>query len=719
MNGQALSPPSQAFHGVAAKPREVARFTFTNEAGEPLYYKVRYEPGKTGGEKSFQFFQGNGQPGRGCEPVLYNLPKVLEAGTVIITEGEAKADLLNSWGMVATSMDSGAGSKLTDEMITQLSGRRIVILRDNDEPGLKFAEITARALVNECPEVKVVLLPGLPEKGDILDWVREPGNDWSRLAQIIENAEPWKNSEIVETQEWLEPLLFGEIETPEIPCELLPAEIGAFCKAVTDAAQTPQALSVMLALPTLAACLQKRFEVCPYGDDYSEPVSIWAVTALDPGNRKTAVKAALTDPLTTWESEQGELLKARIRETDLIRDVNLKRIEQLKAKAAKPETPDEDREQYMREISELQNETPDAVKSPRIWTDDVTPERLQALLADNGERMALLSDEGGIFEVMAGLYSNGRVNLNVFLQGHAGAPVRVDRQGRTVTLNKPALTFGLAVQPDIISDLAHRSKRLFRGTGTLARFLYCIPKSTVGHRDITRRVSIPPSVKMAYNTKIKELLDIEPVYDEQGREQARMLTLTPDALQAWEVFCWYIESRQGPNGEFYAFQDWSSKLPGAALRIAGLLHVAEHGPANPKINRQTMEKALDLCDLLIVHAKAAFDLMGDDQASNDAKAVLDWIISQRKPSFTQNEAYKSIRRFRSIDRLNKALQMLSLRHIISEPIKKKTGGRPTIVYTVNPDIEIHYRVQKAQKGQKAGEWETSEPLEPFEPGGRV
>ena len=100
MNGQALSPPSQAFHGVAAKPREVARFTYTDEKGNPLCWKVRYEPGKNGGKKSFQTFHGDNQPGRGGKQVLYNLPRVLEAGTVIITEGEAKADLLNSWGMV-------------------------------------------------------------------------------------------------------------------------------------------------------------------------------------------------------------------------------------------------------------------------------------------------------------------------------------------------------------------------------------------------------------------------------------------------------------------------------------------------------------------------------------------------------------------------------------------------------------------------------------------
>jgi putative DNA primase/helicase len=99
-----------------------------------------------------------------------------------------------------------------------------------------------------------------------------------------------------------------------------------------------------------------------------------------------------------------------------------------------------------------------------------------------------------------------------------------------------------------------------------------------------------------------------------------------------------------------------------------------------------MEHALDLCDLLISHARAAFDLMNDDADSNDAKVVLKWIQSRKEPSFTQNEALKEIRRFRKVERLETALKVLASRHIISEPGKKNTGGRPSIVYDVNPEI---------------------------------
>jgi hypothetical protein len=73
---------------------------------------------------------------------------------------------------------------------------------------------------------------------------------------------------------------------------------------------------------------------------------------------------------------------------------------------------------------------PDEIKAPRVWTEDVTPEKLGTLMAENRQCMAVLSAEGGIFGIMAGRYSKGAPNIDIFLKGHAGEPVRVDRGSR-------------------------------------------------------------------------------------------------------------------------------------------------------------------------------------------------------------------------------------------------------------------------------------------------
>jgi putative DNA primase/helicase len=192
-------------------------------------------------------------------------------------------------------------------------------------------------------------------------------------------------------------------------------------------------------------------------------------------------------------------------------------------------------------------------------------------------------------------------------------------------------------------------------------------------------------VKSTYIGETKRLLDIPSVYDEQGNERARILTLSTGAKEVWLQFSQYIESRQGGEGDLHSIQDWTSKLPGAALRIAGLFHVIEHGESLPTISQETMERSLDLCELLIPHARAVFDLMGTDQAISDGKAILRWLISERKESFTQRECLKRHEgRLKRVDRLKKALSVLAERHIISEPFKTVTGRRPSIHYRVNP-----------------------------------
>ena len=122
--------------------------------------------------------------------------------------------------------------------------------------------------------------------------------------------------------------------------------------------------------------------------------------------------------------------------------VNAKTIDRLQNEASKCSNHDEQK-MLLHQINELKLNTPEEIYPPRLWTGDVTPERLQNLLAEHGERMSVLSDEGGIFEIMSGLYNNGQANIDVFLKGHAGSSVRVDRGGRRIIKKYPSLSFGL------------------------------------------------------------------------------------------------------------------------------------------------------------------------------------------------------------------------------------------------------------------------------------
>jgi Protein of unknown function (DUF3987) len=276
--------------------------------------------------------------------------------------------------------------------------------------------------------------------------------------------------------------------------------------------------------------------------------------------------------------------------------------------------------------------------------------------------------------------------MDVFLKSHAGSSVRVDRNSRAAHLHHPLSTFGLAVQPSIIEDLTRGNKKKLIGNGCLARFLYTVPASNVGNRDLTKRKLISEQVQQAYNTGIRSLLDI-PAVTIEGVERPRVLYLEVEALRSWTAFQQALESRMSETGDLVTISDWAAKLPGAVLRLAALSHIVEHGIENPTISRRTIEQTLDLADLLIQHALCAFSLMGADQATTDAKYVTRWLKKNGARSVRQNEIYRGCHgTIARIDRLQKALAILIERHIISDAIVEKTGGRPSIHFYVNPEI---------------------------------
>jgi hypothetical protein len=165
----------------SARPRTiVATYTYSDEAGSPLYQTVRYQP------KDFRQRLPDGTWHlNGVRRVLYRFPELLAApaAPVVVVEGEKDADRLASLGILATTAAMGAG-KWRPEYADALRGRTVYVIPDNDEPGRQHAESIARSL----EDVRIVTLPGLREHGDVSDWL-DAGHDADELRAILEAAQ--------------------------------------------------------------------------------------------------------------------------------------------------------------------------------------------------------------------------------------------------------------------------------------------------------------------------------------------------------------------------------------------------------------------------------------------------------------------------------------------------------------------------------------------------
>src|SRR4051812_14867664 len=193
---------------------------------------------------------------------------------------------------------------------------------------------------------------------------------------------------------WEDPVLFGEIETPDIPASLLPGIFGEFAKHLSDAMETPEALSVMTLLGVISTITAKYFKVSPK-ENWEEPLNIYTLIALPPANHKSIVLKYCTQPLIAWEKEQAVLHEGKIKQQISERKTQEKIIEALRLKIAKTEDSAE-QNKGMREVAEKESALIEVSVLPQLFVNDVTPESLLTLLYEQKGRLAIFSDEGGV-----------------------------------------------------------------------------------------------------------------------------------------------------------------------------------------------------------------------------------------------------------------------------------------------------------------------------------
>jgi hypothetical protein len=468
------------------------------------------------------------------------------------------------------------------------------------------------------------------------------------------------------------------VSVERIPEGVVPGPVGDMARSVAAATETPLELAVMTGLGILAAAVAGKVQVCP-SPGYHEPLQIYTATVLASGNRKTAVMNEMAAPFRNAEALLIEKVTPERKRIQSIRKTEELAIEKLRRKAANGSNS----AAFIEEIAQREASLPDLLVIPRLWTQDVTPEKLGTMMAENGGRMAVISDEGGIFDILAGRYSKtASPNLDLFLQGHSGSPIRVDRGSREpVLINSPALTLVLTPQPDVLRSLSEH--KAFRGRGLLARFLFTIPPSSVGHRK-HETVPIAGYTKDAYDRCISGLLSLPAV---DGPPPT--LRFSPKALERWKAFRRLVEEQMAEDGSLHDLQDWGSKLPGAIARIAGGIHCSLYpGLARPhEIELEIADVAIALGCLFLSNTVAAFRIMQKPEKIEHAEKLLAWIVRNGKPEIHLRDMFRSHQsRFGEMATMMPAIALLQDHGYIRPKDKEKKPGRPSGVYEVNPEL---------------------------------
>ena len=172
--------------GSAQQSQIEATYDYVNEEGILLYQTLRYNP------KDFKQRRPDPEK-RGdwiwnlqeVRRVLFNLTAVLEAvkkrATVFVVEGEKDAVNLTALGFCATTNVGGAGKWKPQYTEVLKTAKRVVIIPDQDEPGLEAAAKIHDLLPNSI----ILELPNLPPKGDVSDWIAAGGTKEDLQALVL------------------------------------------------------------------------------------------------------------------------------------------------------------------------------------------------------------------------------------------------------------------------------------------------------------------------------------------------------------------------------------------------------------------------------------------------------------------------------------------------------------------------------------------------------
>jgi len=186
----------------------VAKYRYRDPQTNAMCYEIlRLE--YPDGSKQFRFRRPDGHGGwlyrvDDTPLLLYRSPELAASDpsttTVYLCEGEGNADAVMGLGLLAVSAPFGAGKfgMGKGRYEEQLRGRPVVVLQDNDDPGAGDVETKAASLYGKAASVKTLLLPDLPDKGDVVDWITAGGTREALVALTTATPE-WAPDRVGET----------------------------------------------------------------------------------------------------------------------------------------------------------------------------------------------------------------------------------------------------------------------------------------------------------------------------------------------------------------------------------------------------------------------------------------------------------------------------------------------------------------------------------------
>lgn len=384
------------------------------------------------------------------------------------------------------------------------------------------------------------------------------------------------------------------------PTHCLPPVAQRMATAIAGAVGVPESLSGPAILGVLSASIGTGLEVRS-GPVRTSRANLYIVVSAESGTGKSESMRLALAPLLQYDAEikdrhEQHVLPNAEAEIEIL-SVEIGKLKKLAGK----ELTEEGRRQLQDDLSERKVALAAAETSkeaPVLTVEDVTVERLAALLSLRGETLTSLSpDAGGAINNLLGRYnSTERTDESLYLKAWTGEYCRVDRQGRrAIWLKRPWLSLLWFVQPDKVTSLL--AVESLRDGGFIQRLLLCHSGCRLQklneHGRTVGTAAFSHDTAVAWGNLVRELM----ASYRTGGEEASIVVPDSDASLLFIEHYNTIVDRWD-TGELKDVTSFVVRWTEQAWRIALCLHAGVHGSnaASVHLTSDTAQSALDLAD---------------------------------------------------------------------------------------------------------------------------
>ena len=725
--------------------RIVATYDYVDGTAALLFQVVRYEP------KNFRQRRPDGRGGwswsvKNVPPVPYHLPELLKAvsdgRTILIVEGEKDADRLHAHGFAATC-NAGGAKKWRRELTPYFRGADVVLIPDNDRAGREHANVVGVALEKVAARVRILDLPGLPEKGDVSDWFAA-GHTADQLSRLIAEAPEWalrapfRRSETPSGpasdteqstasagggqhntteearsdgarhdgsdqaqrgafhQEWPDPHPLPHALLPVDPFDLklMPDRLRPWISDVSERMQCPPDFVAVSVMAGIGSVIGRKVAIRPQAhDDWQIFANQWAMVIGRPGVLKSPAMEEALRPLKRLAAEaDATFCKAR-GEHDIRAKIAKLRADENMRKAAKSLKSNSGAEirDLLASAEKLEEPT-----LRRYIANDTNVASLGVLLQQNPNGLLVFRDE--LVSLLDHLDREENVSERGFYltawSGDSG--YTFDRIGRGLHLTIDGICLSLlgSSQPGKISQYLHRAVRGGLGDdGLIQRFglliwpdVACDWKNVDRFPDSDARTTAFGAFKHLDELDWRAIgakRDCLPNGEEDGSPYLRFGINAQDRFVEWRTG---LERRvRGGENLHPALESHLAKyrklVPGLALAC----HLVDD-PCSNVVGLAALQRALGWAKYLETHAHRAYGSVTAASATT-AQAIVSKVRSGHlKLQFHSQDVWRpGWSKLTDRNEVQSALELL-VDYDWLQARKLVTGGRPALLYIVNPKI---------------------------------